>query len=318
MKRRAFTLIELLVVVAIIALLIAILLPSLGRARELANRSSCAANVTGILKAAVVYANENGDAFPATFGPQANTTSSYLVGSQSTEAATILNSTDIGTVLSNDATNGLYGANTLGKTTGVSTPASCLWVLVLKNSIGPKQLLCKSDPKGESAASPLTQTTSSGGSSTTNLYYLYPQKQGHNSYSIAYPWAASGAQAPYWRNNSDSSTPVMSDMALNGVDLSKTNPAPTGKTLNSYNHGGEGQNVGYGDAHAEWARTPMVGQNSNESIFHWGGNGTAGSMTFALDANQKSTFPITAFATPTTGYDIFMVPQRDNTGAMKP
>ena len=60
-KSRAFTLIELLVVIAIIAVLMAILIPTLNRAREQGKRAACLNNVTQLGLAWVLYADDNDD-----------------------------------------------------------------------------------------------------------------------------------------------------------------------------------------------------------------------------------------------------------------
>lgn len=59
-NHRGFTLIELLVVVAIIAILMAIMLPALSSAREQAKSVACASNLRGLGQVEYIYASENG------------------------------------------------------------------------------------------------------------------------------------------------------------------------------------------------------------------------------------------------------------------
>jgi len=64
MKRTSFTLIELLVVIGIIAILAALLMPALNKAREKAMQTDCVNNNKQLAAAIMLYASDNRGSFP--------------------------------------------------------------------------------------------------------------------------------------------------------------------------------------------------------------------------------------------------------------
>ncbi|HVT80761.1 MAG TPA: DUF4190 domain-containing protein, partial [Phycisphaerae bacterium] len=205
---------------------VAVMLPSLGRAREISNRSYCSANLTGILKSANVYANDNADDFPIVLPPRGSI--SYGGGSASSSTA----DGALAEIYSAGAQRGNLSAN--------------LWVLVLKGYTAPKQYLCKSDPNNSTVASP-----SSSGSYYNNFLGVQ-----NFSYSTAIPWNSRGVKADFWRSIVDASLPLMADMAphngdsVSGGTVQVQTFASNPRLWNSPIHGGEGQTVGWSDAHA--------------------------------------------------------------------
>lgn len=284
-KKKAFTLIELLVVVAIIALLISILLPSLSRARELSKRLVCAANVKGIGTSFKIYANDFEEHYPTpTFNEKATTPIAYAAGIAPHTLPSAANADAIGQPVGNPTPNA-----PVPNRRSVSGPAStglsvtrAMWMLVRSGDITPKQYTCPSS--GDSISNEQNIDLYYDFSGYTNVSYGYQVPFGPFSTRASenvdprLPIAAD--KGPYYRSNE-------AQLPATNTAWVDTNPdALTPQDWQSYNSGnhggkgtGEGENILFGDGHASFEKKPIAGIDQDNIYTHMSNVWTANGFT---------------------------------------
>jgi len=238
MKRKnGFTLVELLVVVSIIALLISILVPALGRARELARQVSCTANVSAIAKGWALYANDNRGAPPIL--PD-------IVDQYSADYREDLR-------MGNECTAAALG-----------TGAQQNLCLLVKIGVVPWEIfIC---PSTETPKADRRNGRRYGlGELVGGTRVLYCD------YGIQIPYKHDDGGYPYGTNlcpltkNMDGGIAILADRAFNGYDrLHKW----------SRNHPEDGESVMYADGHVKFSRDFVI-TSSGKKILNtggWGGN----------------------------------------------
>src|SRR5271170_5954145 len=311
-KRRGFTLIELLVVISIIALLIAILLPSLAKAKELANRTACSANVRSILQSMTIYAQSNQSTFPCVVGPVA---SSGAYANTATDLPAVAVTSTAGAVISAWYTS----ATTVAL--GNGSPLGSLWLMVLQGQDTPKTFICPSDPIANAASLQYAPVSGTATPSFPQFGFLNssataPSSSGQGeSYSIDFPWAYSASAAAtspesaggWWVSDERADQPIACDMAPQantgtGTFYRATTTVATSNTygpyvFNSGNHNGDGQNVGFADTHVEWDTTPYSGEQG-DNIFTFNTSTTPTSGGTPLTATGAGTTGITSTSQP--------------------
>ncbi len=264
MRREGFTLVELLVVVAIIALLISILLPSLGSAKEATNRTVCASNLKSIGGVFESYAGDNGGTFP------------------------IQEWADEGTPPTSAKMFGVKQRQSSGDSDDVPEQAkesitASLWMIVRENNADPKIFICPSSKKQKDDL----KDNSGSQLRKSDIWDFKNDKvlsfSPMNMYDEATGDKWSSQQSADWKYLGDENT-----AGTEGKGPDEANKEEIKKEMNSQVHAdGEGQNLLRGDGGAAFFKTPWQGPNNNDvyktgpSPVKSGGGGKAQDVSFS-------------------------------------